>query len=38
MKFAAKLCNVYKPLKFSDLQNLRKNADFVKIFYRFLPP
>ena len=31
-RFAVKPCPIYKPLKFSGLQNLWKTAGFVKIF------
>ncbi len=34
LKFAVKFRPIHKPLKFSDLQNLRKIADFVKIFHK----
>ena len=34
LKFAVKFRPIHKPLKFSDLQNLRKIAGFVKIFHK----
>jgi hypothetical protein len=34
LKFAVKFRPIHKPLKFSNLQNLRKIADFVKIFHK----
>ena len=34
LKFAVKFRPIHKPLKFSDLQNLQKIADFVKIFHK----